>query len=82
MVVPIDQASGNIALVCKRFYASIIYRELGLNNSSTDNYNNAGGLSANVTIDKMYEICKFNLVLATFLVKIMMHKTLLKLDSL
>ena len=51
MVVPIDQASGNIALVCKRFYASIIYRELGLSNSSTDNYNNAGGLSANGIID-------------------------------
>ena len=44
----IDKATGNIALVCKRFYASVITRELGLNNnSSTDTYNNAGGLSAN-----------------------------------
>ena len=40
--------TGNIALVCKRFYSSVITRELGLNNnSSTDSYNNAGGLSAN-----------------------------------
>ena len=31
----------NIALVCKRFYATVITRELGLNsNSSTDTYNN------------------------------------------
>ena len=37
VVVPIDKTTGNIALVCKRFYASVITRELGLiNNSSTD----------------------------------------------
>ena len=29
VVVPIDKATGNIALVCKRFYASVINRELG-----------------------------------------------------
>ena len=53
VVVPIDKATGNIALVCKRFYAFVITRELGLNNnSSTDTYNNAGGLSANDIIDK------------------------------
>ena len=48
VVVPIDKVTGDIALVCKRFYASVITRELGLNNnSSTYTYNNAGGLSAN-----------------------------------
>ena len=53
VVVPIDKAIGNIALVCKRFYASVITRELGLNkNSSTDTYNNTGGLSANDIIVK------------------------------
>ena len=42
VVVPIDKATGNIALVCKRFYASVVTRELGLNNnSSTDSYNSA-----------------------------------------
>ena len=52
VVVPIDKATGNIALVCKRFYAFVITRELGLNNnSSTDTYKNAGGLSANGIID-------------------------------
>ena len=52
VVAPIDKATGNIALVCKRFYASVISRELGLNNnSSIDTYKNAGGLSANDIID-------------------------------
>ena len=52
VVVPIDKATGNIALVCKRFCASVITRELGLNNnSSTDTYKNAGGLSANYSIN-------------------------------
>ena len=41
VVVPVDKATGNIALACKRFYASAITRELGLNNnSSTDTYKN------------------------------------------
>ena len=52
VVVPIDKATRNIALICKIFYASVITRELGLNNnSSTDTYKNAGGLSANDIID-------------------------------
>ena len=51
--LPIDKATANISLVCKRFYASIIIRELGLdNNSSTDAYNGASGLSANDVIDE------------------------------
>ena len=53
VAVLIDKATGNIALVCKRFYATVITRELGLNNnSSTDTYSNAGGLSANDITDK------------------------------
>ena len=52
VAVLIDKATGNIAFVCKRFYASVITRELGLNNnSSTDTYSNAGGLPSN-DIDK------------------------------
>ena len=40
-------------MFCKRFYASVITRDLGLNNnSSTDTYNNACGLSENDTIDR------------------------------
>ena len=53
VVNPIDKATGNIVLVCKRFYACVITRELELNNnSSADTYNNSGGLSANDIIDK------------------------------
>ena len=52
VVAPIDKATGNIALACKRFYSSVMTRELGLNNSwSTDTYKNAGGLSTNGIID-------------------------------
>ena len=48
VVVAIDKTTGNITLVSERFYASVIIRELGFNNnSSTDTYNKAGGLSAN-----------------------------------
>ena len=37
VVVPNNKIIGNIALVCKRFYASVIAKELGSsNNSSTD----------------------------------------------
>ena len=93
VVVPVDKATGNIALACKRFYASAITRELGLNNnSSTDTYDNAGGLSANDIIDKNIRDLKIKLVLTTFLLKIIdcliytgcqrWIKTLLKLDSL
>ena len=33
VVVPIDKATGNITIVCKRFYASVVTTELGLNNN-------------------------------------------------
>ena len=70
-VVPIGKATGNIALVCKRFHASVITRELGLNNnSSTDNYNNAGGLSANDIIDKNIRDLKIKFGTDKFLLKI------------
>ena len=34
VVVPIDKATGNISLICKRFYASVIINELGLRDPS------------------------------------------------
>ena len=53
VAVPIDKETGNIALICKRFYVSVITTELVLNNnSSTDTYNNAIGLFANDITDK------------------------------
>ena len=35
VVVPIDKAAGTIVFKCKRFYASAIAKELGLNNNSS-----------------------------------------------
>ena len=62
VVVPIDKATDNFALLCKRIHASDINRNLGLNNnSSTDTCNNSGGLSANDIIDE--NIRKLNFVM-------------------
>ena len=93
VVVTIDKATGNIALVYERFYASVITRELGLNkNLSTDTYNNTGGLSATDIIDKNIRDLKIkfgidNIPIENNRIPNMhwmpkMHKTLLKLDSL
>ena len=46
VVVPLDKATGNIALICKRFYASVIAKKLGLgNNNTTDTYNSINNSS-------------------------------------
>ena len=34
VIVPIDKAFGNVGFVCKRFYAEVLVKELGLNQSS------------------------------------------------
>ena len=54
VVVPIDKATGNIALISKRFYASVITRELGLNRYRY--LQQCWWLSANDIIDKDKEI--------------------------
>ena len=93
IVVPIDKETSNIALVCKRFYASVITRELGLrNNSSTDTYNNACGLSENDTIDRNIRDLKIKLGIDNISIEnhrssicsgcLRCRKALLKLDSL
>ena len=52
-VVPNNKIIGNIALVCKRFYAFVIAKELGSsNNSSTDTYKKINTLYAEDIIDK------------------------------
>ena len=38
VIALIDKVTGHIALVCKRFYASAITRELGLNNKASGLY--------------------------------------------
>ena len=52
VVVPIDKATGKIALICKRFYASVIAKELGLgNNNTTDTYNPINNSSTDTIIN-------------------------------
>ena len=36
VITPIDKATGNIALICKRFYAEVLVKELGLNGTGSD----------------------------------------------
>ena len=57
VVVPVDKASKNIALVCKIFYASVIAKVLGLyNNSSAGPYSKIKNLFVNETINKNIKI--------------------------
>ena len=39
-MVPIDKAANNVAFVCKRYYALVLFKELGLVGSSTSTYSN------------------------------------------
>ena len=51
VVVPINKATGNIALICKRFYASVIAEELELgNNNSTKSYNSINNLQRQIPL--------------------------------
>ena len=49
----VDKTTGNIALVCERVDASVIAKELGLNNnSSADTYNGINNLSVDDIVNK------------------------------
>ena len=37
VIAPIDKASGNVAFICKRFYAEVLVRELGLREGYSNN---------------------------------------------
>ena len=38
VITPVDKASGNVAIICKRFYAQVLVEELGLKNKSDNTY--------------------------------------------
>ena len=38
VIAPIDKATGNVAFICKRFYASVLVNELGLAGQSSGTY--------------------------------------------
>ena len=53
VVVPNEKATNNVALICKRFYASVITSELGLsNNDKTSTYKEINDLSYNYIVNK------------------------------
>lgn len=35
VITPIDKATGNVAVICKRFYAMVLFKELGICDAST-----------------------------------------------
>ena len=64
VVAPIDKATGNIAFICKRFYASVIVEELGLRDaSSSSTYKNITNKTSREVIDKHLKFLadKFNM---------------------
>ena len=52
VIVPIDKAANNIALVCKRFYAQVLVAELGLDGTNTCQTYEKVHLTANELIEK------------------------------
>ena len=59
VIVPIDKATGNIAFVCKRFYASVIVDELGLRDqTSTSTYKSVIDKTSNEITKKHVKFLK------------------------
>ena len=53
VIVPIDKASGNIAFVCKTFYAQVLVNELGLNGlSKCKTYEQVSNSNINNIVEK------------------------------
>ena len=53
VLVPVDKASNNIAFICKRFYATVIVKELGLiNNSTKKTYEKVNDKSTDIIISE------------------------------
>ena len=61
VLVPIDKAANNIAIVCKQFYIKCILLEVGLSDNESDTYKISERDSA-VVIDTNIKLCeKFDL---------------------
>ena len=64
VLVPIDKATGNIALICKQFYASVIEKEVGIGlNNGTNTYIEINNNSKDEIINTDIEIPNLNFVL-------------------
>ena len=64
VITPIDKASGNVAFICKRFYAEVLIKELGLDAlSKSETYENIKRMTSNRIVQKQTQELKtkFNL---------------------
>ena len=64
VITPIDKASGNVALICKRFFAKVLIKELGLDAlSKSETYQNIKRMTSNRIVQKQTQELKtkFNL---------------------
>ena len=52
VLVPIDKATGNVAVVCQRYYAEVLAKELGLLGSTNQTYKSFPDISTETIVDK------------------------------
>ena len=57
VLVPIDKAANNVAIICKRFYILRLLKELGLSTTPSNTYQLSSSLSENI-INLNAELCK------------------------
>ena len=67
VIAPIDKASGNVAVICKRFYAMVLFKELGICNSGTTKTYKKFRTSIKTIINNQKNVLKnkFNLDVST-----------------
>ena len=63
VIVPIDKASNNIAIVCKRFYVSRLFEELGISGNTSDTYKLATKSKYDIIINNLSLCSKYGLEL-------------------
>ena len=54
VLVPIDKAANNVAIICKRFYAEVILKEIGIIGEGNNTYEKAGKSEAEVIDENVH----------------------------
>ena len=63
VIVPIDKASDNIAIVCKKFYVSRLFEELGIPGNTSDTYMLATKIKDDIITNNLSLCVKYGLEL-------------------
>ena len=63
VIVPIDKASNNIAIVCKKFYVSRLFEELGIPGNISDTYKSATKIKDDIITNNLSLCGKYGLEL-------------------